>query len=572
MKDFAPVPSICYIYVVLEKTNYNKNISPSTYTLFFSLITIVLCLAVISCNETSSGQNQSVLKSERNDDDKAVLDPALSQFIESFKDARTPKALESPKHLNALHDFSERAQIFRLSDSMSLFFPFSGNDFFNTFHFFPNCQNYILASAEMLGQIPNQKKADKKQKENFMLKLAENADPYKSQNTNTHSEMVSEILLQLHWIDARVLNLKYLDLDPFGNPIELGNKDPEQTAQAFQITFESPLDLSTKNLFYFSHDLSNNQLINDLRLVHFLNNHENKIVYLKSDKQKIAGEAFTILKEQLLDQGSIILQDSKGIAFEDIGDDWEVNVFGDFSKAESKDKNLKEFVAKQKIITDLNFEYFDHLLFAQKKTFKENKKPTSLSWAKWKSNTEKNLSEQVVKTNNPEKTKDVQEVIAQVKPEPINKGKTAIKMEKAKTQKTPELAQPKEENQSAKTKEIRPKEAAKVASALQSKAKAKAKAIVKPNAAGKVKWETFKNQYIIKCAQPKTKEKAEAEFISLKKLGLPCEMIWIPDEKIFGKNQRYLIFAGPFKNESTAKSKLRTIKNTFSRAYIRRLD
>ncbi|PLX09296.1 MAG: hypothetical protein C0596_01740 [Marinilabiliales bacterium] len=43
----------------------------------------------------------------------------------------------------------------KINDTLLLFYPFSGTDFLNAFHLFPNANEYILIAMEKLGTIPD---------------------------------------------------------------------------------------------------------------------------------------------------------------------------------------------------------------------------------------------------------------------------------------------------------------------------------------------------------------------------------------------------------------------------------
>jgi len=246
--------------------------------------------------------------------------------------------------LDKIKNWVSENKITKKSDTITLFYPFSGPDFVFANSFFPYCKDYIFFGLENPGSIPQLKNLQDSTLKAYLENLRYSLQ-YTNKNGYFLTKQMKEIFKNVLLDGATQLILFYISkfgydvtefqpfyLDPFGNPV---NQEKiiltDKNVQGIRIGFKDE-DVN-KTLYYFQLDVSNINLTEHLEFVFFLNSFKNKITYMKSASYLLHRKEFTMIKDIVLTQSFKILQDDSGIPFESLQNaDYNIDIFGNYTK------------------------------------------------------------------------------------------------------------------------------------------------------------------------------------------------------------------------------------------------
>lgn len=211
-------------------------------------------------------------------------------------------------------------EFFISSDPM--YYMFAGPDFLYANPFFPASNTYVLAGLEPIGQLGD------------LTKFPPDAVVG---NLGVLRASLSNILRFQYFItkDMRAelgkdgvsgtLPLLYVFIVRMGNTV-IDSERLTSPAEGVKITFRSADGQRTQTLFYFKTDLSDGNSA-------FLKwcatrGHGNSL--LKAASYLMHGGGFSGVKNFLLQNSKVIIQDDSGIPFRDFPKGWSVNVFGHY--------------------------------------------------------------------------------------------------------------------------------------------------------------------------------------------------------------------------------------------------
>ena len=109
-------------------------------------------------------------------------------------------------------------------------------------------------------------------------------------------------------------------------PTRYGNK-------GLEIDFQTAADSSFHKLYYFSVNLSNERLTEDVPFQKYLANLKDTVSMLKATSYMPHHPGFSMIRKALLDNSYAILQDDTGLPFRLFTpDQWKVQLYGDYEK------------------------------------------------------------------------------------------------------------------------------------------------------------------------------------------------------------------------------------------------
>lgn len=231
------------------------------------------------------------------------------------------------------------------NDGLTLFYPFSGPDFLYANAFFPNAQNYILIGLEKLGTLPDFDKMTDAELTAYLNKLhsslryANRAAYFMTKHmiedfSSPHFNGVIHLIsLYLAKTNHTIINIQNVRINHFGQLEEKGSySSAGDFVKGINFTVLSP-EGKTKNVYYFSADLSDSNLSSRIGLTNFLSKMGKKNVFVKSASYLLHNKAFTIIRDIVLTQSSTIIQDDTGIPFSTLlANGFDVQLFGNYTR------------------------------------------------------------------------------------------------------------------------------------------------------------------------------------------------------------------------------------------------
>ena len=251
------------------------------------------------------------------------------------------------------------------ASNATVFFPFSNSDFLHAYSLFPASKDFILIGSEPVGMIPNlanlrpSKLEDELQEVRNYLYSILPFSYFRTDNIyNLHTqEALPALYVFMARTNNRIVNVQYVGIDRFGAIQNFKSG----IVSGVKITFITQGDTEPHNLYYFSADLSNQELEKNPELAKFIDNHEHIVTYIKEASYLMQFDSFSEIKKLILARSSYLLQDDSGLPINafDLGK-WNLNFYGIYAQPENlfSDKyqpELWQVYADNKNIKPLDF-------------------------------------------------------------------------------------------------------------------------------------------------------------------------------------------------------------------------
>lgn len=222
----------------------------------------------------------------------------------------------------------------------TLYYMFSGPDFLYADAFFPDAQTYILAGLEPVGNVPDPVKmtpgqlaADLGQIRGSLKTLLAasyfiTADMMREFGQGQVTGALPVIYVFMARTGKTIKDVTYLTLNADGSvvPHPAGIK---ALPNAIKITFNSGAGSEDKTLYYFSTNLANDGF-GKTGFPDFLKQHAPGAAFVKSASYLLHGGGFSLVREFLLANTSVILQDDTGVPLLMFPAGWKVKPYGNY--------------------------------------------------------------------------------------------------------------------------------------------------------------------------------------------------------------------------------------------------
>ena len=207
---------------------------------------------------------------------------------------------------------------------------FSGPDFLYADTFYPDCNTYVLVSLEPVESIPE----------------LQSVPPALLQNTLQNIEVSLNTILNFGYFETHdlreysqrsqlkgVLPIIFVFLARSGK--EILNVDynflGKGGTRGVKVTFLDPATGAHKALYYFSADLSDDELKRNSAVLRFCNRLGPTNSFLKADSYLLHQNGFNIARNYLLGVSASILQDDSGIPLRNFTPEkWSLRFFGTY--------------------------------------------------------------------------------------------------------------------------------------------------------------------------------------------------------------------------------------------------
>ncbi len=255
------------------------------------------------------------------------------------------------KNLDEIKKWNNKYPLVK-NDSLTLLYPFSGPDFLYANAFFPNAKDYILIGLEKIGYLPEFSKMTEVELSSYLNKLHSSLR-YANQAAYFMTKHMIEdfsspyfngathlICLYLIKTKHKIISIKPVQINHFGvieKKAAYKNNKEFVNGVSFKVANHKG---KIKNVYYFSTDLSNNNLSKRIGLTSFLSKMGKKNVFIKSASYLLHNREFTILRDLIIKQSETIIQDDTGVPFAVLkSSGFSTKLFGNYSRTIKVFKN-----------------------------------------------------------------------------------------------------------------------------------------------------------------------------------------------------------------------------------------
>jgi len=226
------------------------------------------------------------------------------------------------------------------SDTGTLFYPFAGADFLYSNCFFPNCDTIIMVGLEPLGTIPASLEFNA-DFEAYVRKIksslyTSNRSGYFmtiSMGKELHREDLNGVLPLILFYAIRqnylVSKYEYVKMNEDGTSALA----PLDEAEGIVITLTDRDRKIVKRIEYYKTDLSNDGFYAESKFHKYFTSIDNKMVFLKAASYLLHNTYFSNIREVILDDTRLLLQDDSGMPFSFFAPEtWNTQLYGKYTR------------------------------------------------------------------------------------------------------------------------------------------------------------------------------------------------------------------------------------------------
>jgi hypothetical protein len=220
----------------------------------------------------------------------------------------------------------------------TMFYMFSGPDFLYAHAFFPNASTYILCGVEPIGQIPDLVAIAPEHLPGALANLRKSMESSlnwsffitKNMKADLNQPQLSGTLPILYVFLARtnctIESVTRVALDRSGTLVEEGKGETAGVKIVFMSTERGP-----QTLYYFCSDLSDDGIKSRPNFMKFCEQQGEGASLLKAASYLMHEGGFERVREFLLRQSPIVVQDDSGIPFRYFDPKWELRLCGQYA-------------------------------------------------------------------------------------------------------------------------------------------------------------------------------------------------------------------------------------------------
>jgi hypothetical protein len=223
----------------------------------------------------------------------------------------------------------------------TLFYPFAGPDGLYPLAFFPSASRYVLVGLEPVGAVPDLASRPEEALAQDLSEMEKYVRPILQISFFRTNEMKKDLaeegvlpilMVFLAGTGHEILDVGFVAAGP-GGSVETVPAGKETAARGARILFRTEGETETRELFYFSQDLSDTGLKKRPELTAWLASLGEPATFLKAASYLMYKPAFSTVRGVILDHSSLVLQDDSGIPYRFFEKDrWQTSLFGSYRK------------------------------------------------------------------------------------------------------------------------------------------------------------------------------------------------------------------------------------------------
>lgn len=212
-------------------------------------------------------------------------------------------------------------------DSLPLVYPFSGPDFLHAYYLFPRTNTYVLMALEPLSSLPILEKLNRDSRKVYFNSIENSLRDIfsKSYFITTHMgsdlqhEKVKGVLPLLYFFISRsgleIRQTEQLALDTSGVMVKSTWTGSSKKVRCVKIIVRDPKTETEKTIYYISCNLSNTGLNFNPEVMKFVKKLGPCNTFIKAASYMPHYSTFKTLRDRLIDQSQLVLQDDTGFPY-----------------------------------------------------------------------------------------------------------------------------------------------------------------------------------------------------------------------------------------------------------------
>ena len=230
----------------------------------------------------------------------------------------------------------------------TVYYPFSGPDALTATLCFPHNTTYVMVALEPAGTLPSFKEIEKKDLDKYLPAMRETMESILGRSFFITREMDREfrgqvtdgLLLPIIHALVRehftIAGFRYVRLDDNGAVIDRAVNYKASTLygnKGLQIEYRSDQDQSVHQLYYFSVNLSDSRLQVNKPFLAYSATLKGTDTLLKATSYMTHHAEFSVIRDLILANSGVILQDDSGIPYHYFRPDvWNVQLYGAYEQ------------------------------------------------------------------------------------------------------------------------------------------------------------------------------------------------------------------------------------------------
>ncbi len=237
-------------------------------------------------------------------------------------------------------------KITQASDTLTVFYPFSGPDFLFVHAFFPYANNYILVGLEKIGTLPNIQQLSTETCDIYLSNLRHSLRFINDKGYFVTKQMEADlanknlngtlhlILFYLAQTKQEIIEIENIAI---GSDGKISSKkqatEQIQALEGIRIQFRKEGTSKIQQVYYFAINVANNKLKAQPNFMRFLSQQSRQNCYIKSGSYILHQPEFSTIRKQILTQSDKILQDDTGVPYEFLAQNhFQIQLFGHYTK------------------------------------------------------------------------------------------------------------------------------------------------------------------------------------------------------------------------------------------------
>jgi len=250
--------------------------------------------------------------------------------------------------IGGLKEFQNHELNDALAQTGPLFYPFGGPDALTPTVFFPHSEVYVMVGLEPAGTLPSVAQIRKKDLAQYLPAVLRTVGSELGRSFFITREMDRQfrgqvtdglmlpIILLLARTDHTIMGFRYIRLGDNGEVVERPAKYVSPAAYAnkgVEIEFRTTADQSIHRLDYFSVNLADDRLRKNKPFLAYVGRLRGAATLLKATSYMTHRRDFSIIRDLMLTNSAVILQDDSGIPYHCFGADlWKLQLYGDYTQ------------------------------------------------------------------------------------------------------------------------------------------------------------------------------------------------------------------------------------------------
>lgn len=250
------------------------------------------------------------------------------------------------KRLRPIAQFHSRELGAVTSSSGPLFYPFSGPDIAYAMAFFPAATSIVMTGLEPVGNVPDFSQLDEATLDASLDQLRSSLRSILALSFFVTREMDADLrrtrlagvtpimmlFLARHGFEINAVQPILLDAEDRLCPQSAESvndiKAKDARIPGVLIRFQKPGESIVRSVYYLKTDLSDAGLARRTHYLRFVESFKPKATLVKSASYLLHFKEFSILRDHILRQSPVVLQDDSGVPFRYYGEGWEQRLYG----------------------------------------------------------------------------------------------------------------------------------------------------------------------------------------------------------------------------------------------------